>query len=287
MLFVPYGPGFQKILYGPAAVRPAANYGASVVPGNNTKGSYTQLISGASLTDDAYGIWININSGNLATASRDIILDIGYDPAGGTSYTVLIADLLCSQASALLQSDRPSGGISYYFPLFIKSGTSIAAAASVNNATVGTVRCWARFYCKPKHPEEIKVGSFVESIGANAGSSTGVAVTPGTTSEGSWTSLGTTVKPCWHFQLGMGIGNGALTNWVIFGDLSAGAAGGELLLEDDTPIIGSGNQDSITKAAASSSLGGEVVGGATIWGRLQSSAAADTGISMMAYCVGG
>ncbi len=76
MLYVPSTADFRKVLYGPAAARPASAYGLSVTPGNNTKGSYGQLISGASLTDDVYGIYVNINSNTVsATAPAQITPD--------------------------------------------------------------------------------------------------------------------------------------------------------------------------------------------------------------------
>lgn len=284
MLYVPSAADFQTVLYGPAAVRPAAAIGATVTPGNNTKGSYAQLISGASLTQDVYGIWINFNSNFLATATRSTICDIGIDPAGGTTYTILIADLLASCASSFCADREGHGGINYYFPLFIKSGSSIGCAASVNNATVGTLRCQARFYCKPKHPESIKVGSFVQSLGVTTNSK-GTVVTSGTTAEGAWTSLGSTTKPTWYAQAGFSIDVLIASNLGYYIDLSAGVAGGEKLLEDDTVVTTNNTDDSMGKYLAIP-LGGEVPSSTTIWGRSQCSGTGETA-SMMAYLVGG
>ena len=285
MLYVPSTADFQAVLYGPAAVRPASAIGTTVTPGNNTKGSYAQLISGASLTNDVYGILLNFNNNFLATASRSTICDIGYDPAGGTSYTILIADLLASCAGTLCADREANGGINYYFPLFIKSGTSIGCAASVNNATVGTLRCQATFYCKPKHPESVKVGSYVESLGVTAASSSGTAVTAGGASEGSWTSLGTTTKPAWWFQAGHSTDVLIASNLGYYIDLSAGAAGGEKLLEENTLVRVNNTDDSMGKVL-SIPLGGEVPSGTEIWGRAQCSGTGETA-SMMAYALGG
>lgn len=286
MLYVPNYGGYGLILHGPAAARPSTTYGASVTPGNNTKGSYTQLISGASLTNDVYFIEVTIHANFVSTAARATILDIGYDPAGGTSYSVLIPDLLCSQACTGFAAREGATGFRYRFPLFIKSGTSLGAAASVNNATVGTLRCYTKLFCKPKQPEACKVGSFVEAIGVAASTSQGTAVTPGTTSEGSWTSLGTTSKATWWHQLGASVDNGVIAgNIAYFCDLSAGAAGGEQLLVDDAMLYTNSNIDA-EAMPDQYSLQQEVVGGATIWGRMQCSGTADSGTTMMAYCLG-
>ena len=126
--------------------RPAAAWGTSVTPGNNTYGSYAALISGASVTDDAHGILININSVSTSTAAKDCIVTIGIDPAGGASYTAFIEHLLCSCAGAYASAQCGAGGVNYYFPVRVPSGSSIAAKASVNNATVGTVRVAVTLY---------------------------------------------------------------------------------------------------------------------------------------------
>src|SRR5690606_34323542 len=124
-----------------------------VTPGNNTYGSYAEVISDSSVTSDAFGILININSVSVGSSARDAILTIGIDPAGGTTYTDFISDLLCSCAPTYV---RGSSGAWYYFPVFIKAGTSIAAKGSVNNSTVGTMHVNVQLMCKPTRPELVR-----------------------------------------------------------------------------------------------------------------------------------
>ena len=285
-LFVPYTAGFQKILHGPAAARPASAYGTTVTPGaSNTKGSYAQLIAGASLTDDVYGIFINFNNNFLAAASRSTLCDIGIDPAGGTSYSVLIANLLASNAGTLCADREANGGYNYFFPLFIKAGSSVGCAAAVNNGTAGTLRAYMKFYCQPKRPDAVNVGTFVETIGANTAASNGTAVTAGTTSEGAWTSLGTTAKRTWYHQLGHSTDVLIASNLGYFMDLSAGAAGGELMLLENVQNRVNNTDDSCGQDLADPTAV-EVIAGATIWGRSQCSGTGETA-SMIAYCLGG
>ena len=288
-IFVPYTAGFQKILHGPAAARPAAAYGTTVTPGaSNAKGSYAQLIAGASLTDDVYGIFINFNNGFVAAAPRTTLCDIGIDPAGGTTYSVLIANLIASNAGTLCADREANGGYTYFFPLFIKAGSSVGCAAAVDNATAGSIRIYAKFYCQPKRPDAVNVGTFVETIGAATANSQGTTVTPGQASEGAWTSLGTTAKRTWYHQLGFSTRDDDLAiaaNLGYFADLSAGAAGGELLLLENTQIRVNNTDDSVGQDL-NVSFGGEVVAGATIWGRAQCSGTPEAS-SMAAYCLGG
>jgi hypothetical protein len=286
MLFVPSLAHFQKILHGPAAARPSATYGVSVTPGNNTKGTYVQLISGASLTDDVYFVEVTLHANFVSATARATIADIGIDPAGGTTYSVLIADLLCSSACTAMANREGSAGFRYEFPLFIKAGSSLAVRASVNNATVGTLRCFITLYCKPQYPEMCKTGSFVQSLGVAAATSQGTAVTSGTTAEGAWTNLGTTTKPTWWHLVGASIDNAAIAgNFAYFCDLSAGAAGGEQVLVDDCLLSTNSNVEA-SWMDGNRPIGGAVVSGATFWGRMQCSNTPDTGLTMMAYALG-
>ncbi len=214
MLLLPAVPTFEygKIIPTVAdGTRPAASLGVSVTPGNNTYGSYAELIDGALVTHDVYAMVINVNSGAVTTAAKDTIVTIGIDPSAGTSYTDTIADLLAPSTSFLTGNASTRGGVSYFFPLFIKAGGSIAAKASVNNATVGTVRVQAMLYCKPSRPDAMEPCSFVQTFGATVASSSGTSVTPGGASEGSWTEIGTLTKTIRWIEWGVGINSGTFT----------------------------------------------------------------------------
>lgn len=262
--------------------RPAVNYGTSVTPGNNTYGSYAQLISGASVTHDVYGILININSNSSVAASRNTLVTIGVDRAGGTSYTDIIPHLLGSAASPLFGACGP--GIQYYFPLFIKAGSSIGAKASVNNGTVGTLRAYATLYGMPSRPDLIKVGSYVQAIGVTTGSSQGTTITSGTTSEGSWTSLGSPTKPCWWWQLGFGADDSSLNECYAL-DLSAGDASNKRIITEDFFV----NVSTAEQISFGPLWGGlcNVATSDTIYGRMQCKGSVDSSLSMAAYGLGG
>lgn len=73
---------------------PAATIGTSVTPGaSNAEGSWTQVASSANIAEDVYWIYFQIHTGATATAAKPQLLDIGVDPAGGTSYTAIISDM--------------------------------------------------------------------------------------------------------------------------------------------------------------------------------------------------
>lgn len=283
MLHVPSANDYKWKLSSQQGVRPAAAYGHTITPGNNVMGTYVQLISGASLTDDVYFVVVNINSNAVSAAIRDALVDIGVDPAGGTSYTVKIPYLMGSSAAPYNVSH---GGQWYGFPLRIQAGSSIAARAQVNNATVGTMRVLVWVYGQPRRPETTRTGTFVRSFGEVTATSRGTLVTPGTTAEGAWTQLGVaTTEPMWWWQLGYGTADTTMTAAVQHADLGAGsAAAKKVIMEDQQIIITAAEQISNPPFTLGSQE--QVATGDIIYGRLQSSAAADTSVSMMAYGLG-
>lgn len=243
------------------------------------------MFSSGEVVNDVYGVFLNFNSGAVSTLAKDIIADIGVDPAGGTSYGVLIPDLLCSSASIGLHR----GGVNYYFPIFIRAGSSIACRASVNNATVGTVRVWMRLFGQPRRPDLIKVGQYVTAVGIVSASSRGTTITAGTTSEGAWTSLGTPTRPHWWWQCGFGVNDGSLTaTGIYFLDVGAGASGSQKVILEEQPVSIIGTTEDVSKPLiCPASSWCDVPENVQIWGRMQCSGTADSGLSMAAYGLGG
>lgn len=281
-LHVPSLNDYRWQLSSQAGVRPAAAYGTVVTPVNISKGTYVQVFSGAAVVNDVYFILINVNSNSVSASARDTLLDIGVDEAGGTSYTARIPDLLVSNASPY---NVGSGGVWYAFPLFIPAGSSIAARAAVNNASVGTLRVLIYLYGQPRRPETTRFGRTVQAIGVVPVSVRGTLVTPGTTSDGAWTLLGATSQTLWWWQYGYGTNDTTMTAAGIHADLSAGSAGGQkMLLEDALICITSTEQ--ANNAPLTAGCVANVAPSQNIYGRLQSSAAADSNVSMIAYGLG-
>lgn len=266
--------------------RPGVGPGAVLTPGNNAYGSYVQMLAGASVTHDAFGIWINVNAGLVSSQARDTLVTLGIDPAGGTSYTTWIADLLASCATLRGGSSAGfcGGGIDFYLPVFLKAGTSIAAKASINNATVGTTRVQAKLFCKPSRPESFWSGAFVETFGAVTASSSGTPVTPGTTSEGDWAELGTLTRPIRWLEFGIGVNSAAMTANTYHVDIGIGDATSKRVVIQNAYVETVG-VEGIIKPVGGAFCAGAI--GDKIYGRCQVGPnAADTGVSLVAHGVG-
>jgi hypothetical protein len=282
VLYKPVFGNFNYVTGNALTTRPAAAFGTSITPGFNAYPSYASILAGGSITEDCYWIVINVNSLAATTLAKDALCKIGIDTSGGTSYVDLIPDLLCSGASTYLELGR---GVWYHFPLFIRAGSQLAAAISVNNATVGTARVAVWLLGRPRHSHDFRYGYSIEAIGVTPSSSSGTPVTSGTTSEGAWTSLGTTVQRCFFWQVGRGC-NDATSAAVYYDvDLAWGDASNKYEIGGAAAHVSSGNaeQHSLIQYPKFANI----PAGSTIYGRMQCSGTPDSSNSMAAYGVVG
>ena len=262
--------------------RPAGTLGTSITPGNNAYGSYTQVLTATS--DETFLMRITLASFATTSAARDALVTIGIDPAGGSSYTDFIADLYASCAPS--HYSTAAGPTTYEFPLRIPAGATLAAKASVNNATVGTGRVLITLFGRPSRPELVKAGSFVQTFGSTPASSSGTAITPGTTAEGAWTQLGSALTvPLWYWEWGLGINNATMIGNNHFVDVGIGDASNKKI------VIPNG----LAGETANETLGKATVGrvglgaiGDIVYARAQTGPnTPSTGMSAIAYGVGG
>jgi hypothetical protein len=281
MLIVPQA-GFNYVTGNGVTTRPSASFGALITPGNNTYGNYVELVSDTDVTKDCYGIRICISSIGQSNNAKDSLCTIGIDTSGGTSYVDFISHLLCANASLYVTAN--AGGVHYYFPVFIPAGTAIAAKGSVNNATVGNQRVAVWLYGAPDNPGLMLCGSGVETIGVVTGSSCGTTVTSGTTSEGAWTSLGTSAKPCFWWQQGLGVNTISMGSNAYHAELSYGDGTNNKILVPDQLFAATSSETLCN--IPSSPFPSCAPAGSTIYGRLQySGSTPDSNLSMAAYGV--
>jgi len=264
---------------------PGTTIGTSVVPGTSSaEGSWTQIASSANIAQDCYWLYIQVHSGSTSATAKQHFLDLGIDPEGGTSYTAFFQDLAvgCSPSLAV------AGNREYVFPIFIKSGSSVAVRIQGSSATAGTVRVAARFYGNPSIPETTPRGTIAESFGAGA-STLGTSITPGNAADGAWVSLGTTVQPLWWWQLGYQINNGTITAEYTYLELSVGDVTNKQTI---FKIMHGGTTGETCGLAAQTSLLAcaayqPVPAGAELYVRARCNNAPDTGYNVTLIGIGG
>lgn len=189
-------------------VHTLANPGVVVTPGNNTKGSWVDLLDHSLVTQDVFAMRVNVNSNAVAAQNRSLLVDVGIKPNGG-AYSVLVPDLNCSRAPA--GNSYAAAGLDWDLPIRVPAGHTIGVRSSVNNATVGTHRAWVEVMGLPTLPHSLVSGSYCETLGTNAASSCGTDVTAFDNQFGVltgygtlYTTIGTTTKDLhtWIMALG-------------------------------------------------------------------------------------
>lgn len=178
--------------------------GTQVTPGaSGAEGNWTQIAASSDIAGDVEYLLLGVSNGAINATQKDHLVDIGYDPAGGTSYTERISDVNAG-ASAV----AGNGGRWFQFPLFIPAGSSVAARVKGSASTANTVRIFAQMWGDISHPDLWKRAGHYESVGISG--SAGTTFTPGTNSFGSWVDLGALVQDCFWFQTGLGISSSTL-----------------------------------------------------------------------------
>lgn len=228
MLYIPGGGNSFGAIQSNATERPAAAQGTSVTPASGSKGSWTEVFS--SMTYATYGLLICINNNNTNTASRNTVLDVGVGGAG--SEAVLIPDLICGNAATYTTI---GSGLWYYFPVAIPAGVRLSVRSQSTVTTAFNV--YVQAMQRPANPAMLKVASYFEAIGSGSLPS-GTSVTAGTTSDGSWTLLGTTTNSVWWWQIGVQVSSADTAHQAVVYhvDLAEGDGTNYRVLLDSVPF---------------------------------------------------
>ena len=286
----PNGLSYFGFTYDNWGADPSATPGTSVTPGaSNAEGSWTQVATGSNIAQDCYWLEIHCSGGSNASQAKQQLLDIGVDPAGGSSYTAVISNLIMGM-TGFLSAGAHQGPRSFLFPYFIKAGSSVAVRIQGSHATAGSVRVAVKFHGQPSNPEAVPVGQYSETIGPIVSSGGFPVFTPGTAADGTWLSLGTTARDLWWWQLGVQITNTVITNTLFaYVDLAFGDGSNKHIIQRDMFTLGS--SETIASAMRTNltwlSCYRPVPAGATIYVRGRSNAAPNSGWNAVAVGVGG
>lgn len=187
-LIVPAGPGFaHATAYGNFAPGAQYNVGLHFTPGaSNADSTVTDI--GSTLAYDTDLIVGQISDCNASGVDTAALLDIGYDPAGGTSFNALLSDWVFGFVWRQ--------GSTFYIPVRVKNGSSILyRARCAASSPPGGVYLRLLFYSKARLPHTYWVGSGIETLGVTAATSKGTTVTPGSSGTfGSWATIGTSTR---------------------------------------------------------------------------------------------
>lgn len=144
----------------------------------NTKGSWTQLGSDVSQQCCLMMFGITQQGSNQAVS---FLIDIGVDQSGGTSFEVVVPNIL------IVYADSTQAWFlehAYAFPIFLKAGAAVAARCQ-DSVGGGDVPVFANLYAG-----DLPTATYFEAIGVDEANTTGVEIDPGTGS-------GATLKTAW------------------------------------------------------------------------------------------
>lgn len=269
-----FGSGFKSIVSNQDT--PSTTPGTSITPGTGGKGSWATCLS--ALSDECFLLAASAANGSTSAATRNTLMDIGYDPAGGTAFNVLIPDICCGNAANVI-------GKPFLFPIRVPAGASIGVRAHSQAATA--FRAWLTSYGKPTRPELVRSGRYAEAIGVGT-APVGTLITPGTSgAEGSWTSLGTTAKRLWWWQIGAQLNDASTNSQVVLIDLAVGDASNKRIIIQNQVLYLLGTAENEV-AFMSPTAYCDVPAGSTLYGRMSSSIATlDSNYNMVATGIGG
>lgn len=220
MLYVPK-PNYFGFRYDNWDANPGTTAGSTVTAGgsaNTESATPLVLVSGANLTSDAVALQLKV-SATSGTGSRQMLMDIGVDPAGGTDYKWVINNIVVGGASAVTQT---GGGHKFLLPFYFKAGSAVACRTQCSQASI-TADVMASFYGLPSYPEVVHVGQFSETLGSVTDSS-GQSFTPGNSADGNWADLGATSRELWWWQISYQIDNATITAEYTYLELAWGNA---------------------------------------------------------------
>jgi len=185
-LIVPDGPAFahwsDNLTYPSAA---AFDYGVGIVPGtSNADGSAVTVLP--ALAHDCEYLVLGVSGIYANAGNTSALLDVLVDPAGGTSWSEAISNLLCGytrEIDLIGTTNAACAGLPllYHFPMWLRAGTSIGALARcAHGSTISNARVVAYAAGGNKNPASWWCGQKVETVGTfDAANSRGQSHTPG------------------------------------------------------------------------------------------------------------
>ncbi len=197
----------------------------------NTKGSWVEVHSETVYDFDIYYL-ILVYEGTHAAATYDgIVVDIGYDASGGTTYIVAVPDILVGSASA----DSPDGGLSIGFPVHIPNGSAIAARCQSTTGS-DTVEVGIQLYGGSIDGEPHPPQGPIVAYGVTTSSDTQGTVLPsnsGANSLSAWQEItSATTHPHRGLVLGLELSGTEAPSEEFLFDVATGASSSEVILAD-------------------------------------------------------
>lgn len=187
-------------------------FGTTVVCGaNNALGS---AVSAITLTHDVEYLVIGFSSSSSSSGvNNSCLVDVLVDPAGGTSWSTMIDNLL---AGFVLQSGSNGSAWQrpYFFPIWIPAGAAVGFQGRTAHSSTFSLRATVWAFGGNRNPASWWCGQRVTTYGATTASSTGTSHTAGNSgSYSSWATIAASTSNHNAFNLAVqGVGGTAVSS---------------------------------------------------------------------------
>jgi hypothetical protein len=245
------------------------------------------LPTGVSAATDYYVIRRSSGSFALATSRANAFAGTAVDitAAGSGTHTYhldRIRHLVIGPAS-LYSNSLGNHGVSFWFPMFIPKNAAIAAKAQRSSGTTN-IGVQVKLDQQPTKQYLLRCGTYLMTLGADTANTRGTTITPGTTSEGAYTALGTLSEDGFYIEFGCSISDNAIaarTQHVDIGEGTNPSSPMPRAIVLNHPIVATANEN-ISKHPTYTEC--EIASGRTVYGRAQhGDSSAETNTSLAAY----
>ncbi len=180
-LLIPGGPAFAHASdnLGPLTHDGATGFGAPVPVGvSNADGAETAIMP--ALGHDCEYLLLAVCGATGSGQAMAALMDLLVDPSGGTSWSVLISDLLAGGGGSAAFNSGPAAPVVYHVPLWMPAGATLGCRIRRQSASAATARVQVLAMGGNRNPASWWCGQKVESIATfDAGISAGQVHTPG------------------------------------------------------------------------------------------------------------
>ncbi len=201
----------------------------------HVKGLWTELLPATEF--DAYIVEIMVNLSATGGAISALLLDIGYDSAGGTSYTVLIPNLGLGCSASPLDRRR------MWIPAYIPAGSTVAARLQ-GTQTSKTADISIALYGGAPAIDPFPGQGLIQAYGDNEADSNGVEMIEANGDvEGAWAEIvAATTHPHRGIMLLAQNNSASITSAQLHLDVGIGASGSEVPIMENIYMQITGNE---------------------------------------------
>jgi hypothetical protein len=265
------------------------------------KGAWTNISTYNSVNTldvECHFVTLEMHGRPTSTLSNAQLVDIGVDPAGGSSPTLVASNIAVGQSAYF--ADTEGVQVRAELPLCIPAGASVFARTAFSPNAANSAALIAAYFGAPSRPEAVWSGQFCESIGiANDGSvptnCDATPVTPGNsgswtgsigTAAGDWHELGTAAQNLRHISLFPQIRNATMAALHYFWELGIGDGATVVPIIKKIRASTTSSERVVWKGRQGGAFF-DIPAGTKIYARANCSGTSDTGWTAMALGIGG